>query len=149
MTNYFWWAQTWHMRTPLETLGPGSMVIFELRDLQVCRVVFRFNLSYCAFHMRSAFNSGIGATDASGIRRHRLRLQAVCSPLRTLSLICTGKNSPIKLVSAIEIRLMTCSCTVRSFSLHVSLLSLSLSLGGPSRVLLQTCSLTHLQNAVA
>jgi hypothetical protein len=30
--NYLWWAQTWHMQTPLETLGAGSTVLFELRD---------------------------------------------------------------------------------------------------------------------
>jgi Cytoskeletal adhesion/PH domain/Ankyrin repeats (3 copies) len=30
--NYLWWAHTWHMQTPLETLGPNSVVIFELRD---------------------------------------------------------------------------------------------------------------------
>lgn len=30
--NYLWWAQTWHMRTPLETLGKESFVAIELRD---------------------------------------------------------------------------------------------------------------------
>lgn len=80
LMNYFWWAQTWHMRTPLETLGPGSMIVFELRDLQVCRDVSRFDLSFDAFHMMSTFNSGDGAKDASCTRRHRLRLQAVCFP---------------------------------------------------------------------
>ena len=29
--DYLWWAQTWHMQTPLETLGAGSFVAFELR----------------------------------------------------------------------------------------------------------------------
>ncbi|CAM9455312.1 unnamed protein product [Phaeothamnion confervicola] len=30
--NYLWWAHTWHMQTPLETLGKNSFVVFELRD---------------------------------------------------------------------------------------------------------------------
>ncbi|CAN0165875.1 unnamed protein product, partial [Laminaria digitata] len=30
--DYLWWAQTWHMQTPLETLGAGSFVAFELRE---------------------------------------------------------------------------------------------------------------------
>lgn len=34
MTNpeYLWWAHTWHMQTPLETLGAGSFVAFELKE---------------------------------------------------------------------------------------------------------------------
>ncbi|CAN0006552.1 unnamed protein product, partial [Ectocarpus sp. 6 AP-2014] len=31
---YLWWGRTWHMQTPLETLGPGSSMVFELRDIQ-------------------------------------------------------------------------------------------------------------------
>ena len=34
--DYLWWAQTWHMQTPLETLGAGSFVAFELRE-KVCQ----------------------------------------------------------------------------------------------------------------
>lgn len=30
-----WWGRTWHMQTPLETLGSSSTMVFELRDLQV------------------------------------------------------------------------------------------------------------------
>jgi myosin-5 len=30
--NYLWWAHTWHMQTPLETLDGKSFVVFELRD---------------------------------------------------------------------------------------------------------------------
>ncbi|CAM9430236.1 unnamed protein product, partial [Discosporangium mesarthrocarpum] len=30
--NYLWWARMWHMQTPLETLGQGSFVTFELKD---------------------------------------------------------------------------------------------------------------------
>eukprot|EP00752_Nemacystus_decipiens_P004997 g4543.t3 len=29
-----WWGRTWHMQTPLETLGSGSSMVFELRDGQ-------------------------------------------------------------------------------------------------------------------
>lgn len=30
--EYLWWAHTWHMQTPLETLGAGSFVAFELKE---------------------------------------------------------------------------------------------------------------------
>ncbi|CAM9114978.1 unnamed protein product, partial [Pylaiella littoralis] len=30
--EYLWWAHTWHMQTPLETLGVGSFVSFELKE---------------------------------------------------------------------------------------------------------------------
>lgn len=30
--EYLWWAQTWHMQTPLETLGAGSFIAFELKE---------------------------------------------------------------------------------------------------------------------
>ncbi|KAG5193023.1 P-loop containing nucleoside triphosphate hydrolase protein [Tribonema minus] len=30
--GYLWWAQTWHMQNPLETLGAGSVIVVELRD---------------------------------------------------------------------------------------------------------------------
>lgn len=29
-SDYLWWAHSWHMQTPLETLGAGSIVVFEL-----------------------------------------------------------------------------------------------------------------------
>eukprot|EP00903_Cladosiphon_okamuranus_P008594 g8243.t1 len=29
-----WWGRTWHMQTPLETLGSGSTMVFELRVVQ-------------------------------------------------------------------------------------------------------------------
>ena len=34
-SNGLWWGRTWHMQTPLETLGSGSTMVFELRDGQV------------------------------------------------------------------------------------------------------------------
>lgn len=34
-STYVWWGRTWHMQTPLETLGSGSTMVFELRDVQV------------------------------------------------------------------------------------------------------------------
>jgi len=34
-SSKLWWGRTWHMQTPLETLGPGSTMVFELRDIQV------------------------------------------------------------------------------------------------------------------
>lgn len=34
-STYLWWGRTWNMQTPLETLGSGSTVVFELRDVQV------------------------------------------------------------------------------------------------------------------
>lgn len=36
-SKYLWWGRSWHMQTPLETLGSGSFMVFELRDLQVRR----------------------------------------------------------------------------------------------------------------
>lgn len=30
--DHLWWAHTWHMQTPLETLGAGSFVSFELKE---------------------------------------------------------------------------------------------------------------------
>ncbi|CAM9491761.1 unnamed protein product [Scytosiphon promiscuus] len=33
-SSYLWWGRSWHMQTPLETLGSGTFVVFELRDLQ-------------------------------------------------------------------------------------------------------------------
>lgn len=37
--EYLWWAHTWHMQTPLETLGAGSFVAFELKE-KVLTLVF-------------------------------------------------------------------------------------------------------------
>ena len=36
-SSKLWWGRTWHMQTPLETLGPGSTMVFELRDVQASR----------------------------------------------------------------------------------------------------------------
>mmetsp|Transcript_16662 Transcript_16662/g.23589 ORF Transcript_16662/g.23589 Transcript_16662/m.23589 type:complete len:1681 (+) Transcript_16662:67-5109(+) len=40
--GYFWWGKTWHMQTPLETIGEGSYVIFELKDVTEARKLRTF-----------------------------------------------------------------------------------------------------------